>query len=303
MLSLEPATVTKRRYPELFQSGETAYGVPIVDGQHPHEFVMEIAGRYDFRLNDKTRFFIYGGPVAEPALGPTPYPHRASASENPVAVLGHHQQDSTHVANSVITLGFAGGPVQLEASTFHGREPNENRWNIDRGKPDSFSSRITLGITKTLTGQFSAGRINNREALHPSEDTFRMTGSLAHTLRFSSGHIASTVVWGRNKDLPDRIFNAYTFESTMNFLRKNWVWTRIENVDREREEHPAGRVQAYTFGYERDLPFGPSSLNIGIGLQATVYSAQGDHPQAYIMFLRLRPKGNMAEHMRLMHQD
>ena len=36
MLSLEPLTVTERRYPELFQGGETAYGLPIVDGQHPH---------------------------------------------------------------------------------------------------------------------------------------------------------------------------------------------------------------------------------------------------------------------------
>ena len=35
MLSLDPATVTERRYPELFQTGETAFGKPIVDGQHP----------------------------------------------------------------------------------------------------------------------------------------------------------------------------------------------------------------------------------------------------------------------------
>ncbi len=40
MLSLEPATITERRYPELFQTGETAFGVPIVDGQHPHNFIM-----------------------------------------------------------------------------------------------------------------------------------------------------------------------------------------------------------------------------------------------------------------------
>src|SRR5579863_5592425 len=34
MLSLEPATITGERYPLLFQTGETAYGKPIVDGQH-----------------------------------------------------------------------------------------------------------------------------------------------------------------------------------------------------------------------------------------------------------------------------
>jgi hypothetical protein len=55
MLSLEPATVTNRRYPELFQSGETVYGLPIVDGQHLHDLFTEIAGRYDFRVNERTR--------------------------------------------------------------------------------------------------------------------------------------------------------------------------------------------------------------------------------------------------------
>src|SRR5437016_5235882 len=128
MLSLEPATVTKRRYPELFQSGETAYGLPIVDGQHPHDFLMELAGRYEFRVSDRTQLFVYGGPVGDPGLGSTAFPPRPSASENPVGVLGHHQQDSTHISNSVLTLGVVQGRVQLEASTFHGREPNENRW-------------------------------------------------------------------------------------------------------------------------------------------------------------------------------
>ena len=48
MLSLEPATVTERRYPLLFQQGETAFGVPIADGQHPHDFFMEVAALYDW---------------------------------------------------------------------------------------------------------------------------------------------------------------------------------------------------------------------------------------------------------------
>src|SRR3989441_3579084 len=43
MLSLDPATVTQRRYPELLQTGETAFGKPLVDGQHPHDLFMELA--------------------------------------------------------------------------------------------------------------------------------------------------------------------------------------------------------------------------------------------------------------------
>src|ERR1051326_1453954 len=325
MLSLEPATVTNRRYPELFQSGETAYGLPIVDGQHPHDLIMEISGRYDFRVNDRAPLFVYGGPVGEPALGPTAYPHRASASENPVAVLGHHQEDSTHRSNSVITLGFTQGRVQLEASTFHGREPDENRWNIDGGKPDSFSSRLIVGLTKNLSGQFSMGRINNREALEPGLDTLRTTASIHHNARFSRGHASSSLIWGRNKDMPvhgERIFNVYTAESTVNFLDRNWIWTRIESVDRDRTllagekavaltigEDPIGRVQAFTFGYERDLPIGISSLNLGFGAQVTTYwlarvlrPIYGDHPAGLAVFLHLRPTGNIAGHMQMMHQ-
>jgi hypothetical protein len=325
MLSLEPATVTLRRYPELFQTGETAFGLPIVDAQHPHDLFMEIAGRYDFRVGEQTSLYVYGGPRGEPALGPTPYPHRASASEDPVAVLGHHQQDSTHISNNVFTVGVVRGPVQLEASTFHGREPDENRWNIDGGKPDSFSSRLTMAFGPTLVAQFSIGRINNREALEPDLDTLRMTASVQHSLRFSSGHISSSLIWGRNKDMNghgSRIFNAYTAESTVNFLNRNWVWMRIENVDRDRtlligekpaaleiEEDPIGRVQAYTFGYERDLPIGAPYLNVGLGAQATVYgltpqlkSVYGAHPAGFSVFLRLRPVGNIGTHMQMMHQ-
>jgi hypothetical protein len=325
MFSLEPATVTKRRYPELFQSGETAYGLPIVDAQHPHDFIMELAGRYDFRRSDRSRLFVYGGPVGEPALGPPAYPHRASASENPLAVLGHHQEDSTHVSVSVITLGFIQGPVQLEASTFHGQEPDENRWNFDTGWPDSFSSRLTMRLNNNFSSQFSIGRINHREVLEPGLATLRITASIHQNARFSNGHISSSLIWGRNDDLAgqaSRFFNSYTAESTVNFLNRNWVWMRIENVDRDRTllagetpaalqvpEDPIGRVQAYTFGYERDLPIGPSFLNIGLGAQASVYglplqlkSTYGDRPAAISVFLHVRPAGNIAGHMQIMHQ-
>jgi hypothetical protein len=155
--------------------------------------------------------------------------------------------------------------------------------------------------------------------------TLRSTASIQHDARLSRGHISSSLIWGRNKDLPGqgvRIFNSYLAESTVNFLDRSWAWTRIENVDRDRtllvgevpavlqvEENLIGRVQAYTFGYERDLSIGPSFLNVGLGFQATVYglspqfkSVYGDHPAAFNIFLHLRPTGNIAGHMQMMHQ-
>jgi hypothetical protein len=315
MVSLEPATVTQRRYPLLFQNGETAFGEEIRDGQHPHELFMELAGRYEYRITDRTAVFVYGGPVGDPALGPVAFPHRSSASENPMAPLGHHYQDSTHIANSVVTIGLIAGRVQLEASTFRGREPNENRWNIDGGKPDSFASRLTVAANNRLAAQFSIGRINNREQLEPDLDTLRTTASLHHNVPFSTGHVSSSLIWGRNKDVDQhgtRVFNAYGLESTVKFLQRNWAWTRIENLDREpphEGNEPAGRIQAYTFGYERDVSVGVRWLNVGLGVQVTAFGippklrpAYGDSPGSVAFFLRLRPTGNMMEHMRMMHQ-
>ncbi|MGB8129708.1 MAG: hypothetical protein WCG81_07935, partial [Candidatus Angelobacter sp.] len=133
MLSLEPATVTERFYPLLFQQGETAFGKPINDGQHPHDFFMELAALYDLPLGHNALLSFYAAPVGDPAMGPSAYAHRASASENPVATLGHHLQDSTHIADDVVTGGLAYKNARIEFSGFHGREPDEFRWDIDSG--------------------------------------------------------------------------------------------------------------------------------------------------------------------------
>jgi hypothetical protein len=74
MVSFEPATVNDRRYPLRFQQGETAFGDPIADGQHPHDFIMEVAALYDWKLSKKSLLSFYLAPVGDPAIGPTGYP-------------------------------------------------------------------------------------------------------------------------------------------------------------------------------------------------------------------------------------
>ena len=63
MLSFEPATVSHRYYPELFQQGETAFGKSIIDGQHPHDFVMELAALYDLKIGEQSLLSFYFAPV------------------------------------------------------------------------------------------------------------------------------------------------------------------------------------------------------------------------------------------------
>jgi hypothetical protein len=314
MLSLEPATVTARQYPLLFQQGETAFGFPIVDGQHPHDFFMELAVLYDLKVGERSLLSFYFAPAGDPAIGPTAYPHRASAIENPVGTLGHHQEDSTHIADDVVTMGFTYGIARLEASGFHGQEPDEFRWDLDSGKIDSWSTRLTIQPGKNWSGQYSYARLTAPEALFPTEDQERMTASLMYNRPLTKGSLgngnwASSALWGRTRSLKDAsIFNSYLLESTLRFATRNYIWTRIENADRSNElllgqlplpigftEKRIGRVQAYTLGYSRDIDVIPH-LASAIGVQFTTYgvpdvlqSIYGTRPVGGMVFMRLRP--------------
>ena len=309
MLSLEPATVTDRRYPLLFQQGETAFGVPIADGQHPHDFFMELAALYDLKLGEKAMLSFYFAPTGDPAIGPTAYPHRASAFENPVGTLGHHQEDSTHIADDVVTVGLTYRIVRIEGSGFHGREPDEFRWNIDQGKIDSWSTRLTMQPGENWSGQYSYGRITSPESLFPTENQERMTASIIYNRPFQDGNWANTLLWGRTRSLEDNsIFNSYLFESTVRFHNRNHAWTRIEHAERSNElivgenplplgftEQAIGHVQAYTLGYDHDFDI-ITNLASAMGAQFTTYGVPeilkpiyGSHPVGVVIFVRLRP--------------
>lgn len=309
MFSLEPATVTDRRYPLLFQQGEIAYGAPIADGQHPHDFFMELAALYDLPVGEHSLVTFYVAPEGDPAIGPTAYPHRASASENPVGTLGHHQEDSTHIANDVITVGITHRIVRLEMSGFHGREGDEFHWNIDQGKIDSWSTRLTVQPGQNWSGQVSYGRIASPEASFPLEDQARTTASVMYNKPFPHGNWASTAVWGRTRSLEDSAKeNSYLLESTVNFHEKNYAWIRLENAGRTNEllvgerplsprfkEEPLTHVQAYTMGYDREIRLLPG-VSSAIGAQVSIYEVgtplkpvYGSHPTGVAVFIRFRP--------------
>ncbi len=312
MFSLEPATVTDRQYPLLFQQGETAYGSPIADGQHPHDFVMELAALYDLPIVKNTLLSFYFAPVGDPAIGPTAFPHRASAMEDPVATLGHHQEDSTHISDDVITIGLTHGITRLEASGFHGREPNEHRWQVQQGAIDSWSTRLTLQPGRNWSGQYSYAYIHSPEQLFPSENQRRMTASIMYNKPCHNRYIrnwTSSLIWGRTRTGSNNIIqNSYLLESLVTLTARNNLYTRIENVDRTTEllldeqpvppgfeEEPAGRVQAYTLGGDHGFAILPH-LSSALGMQVTAYTvgsrlqpAYGSNPVGVTFFIRLSP--------------
>ena len=308
MFSLEPATISGRYYPELFQEGETAFGKPIVDGQHPHDLFMEIAGLYDLRLSSHALATAYGGPVGDPALGPEAYPHRASDGDNPLAPLGHHLEDSTHIAWDVIGAGLSWGEkergVRVEASGFHGREPDENRWHIEVGAVDSWAARLSIAPARDWTAQYSLGHLHSPEQVHPDEDVLRQTASVAYHHSFSGAALDATAVWGRNHTIgTTENANGYLMEAAARIGGRQTAWMRIENADRTTDllgaaapanESVIGRVQAYTGGYAHRVwgcAHGAAELGAqftGYGVPGTLTQFYGEYPFGIAALLKIR---------------
>jgi len=311
MLSLEPVTIRQGFYPLLFQTGEVADGEPIVDGQHPHDFFMELAFAYSHPLGKKSSLLLYAAPVGDPALGPVAFPHRVSNDENPIATLGHHVQDSTHILYDVLTAGWDMDKFRIEASAFHGEEPDDQRWDIESGPIDSYSGRFTWRPTPEWVAQVSRGRLNEPEE-HDPQDITRTTASVLWFHPTSSGHVTAGAIWGRNDLESDRrTLNSYLLEGNWQFRKQNYLFGRMERLDRDElfGNDPAQEaifaaqgidsftVNAFTLGYTRDFFYKKGWL-LGAGADATVYRFPSDldpfygsSPNSYHVFLRIRYQG------------
>jgi hypothetical protein len=307
MLSLEPGTMQDGMYPLLFQTGETADGLPIVDGQHPHDLFMELSAQYAIQVNPDMMVHFYGGLRGDPALGPVAFPHRVSAQELPQAALSHHLQDSTHIADVVLTGGVQYRKFRVEFSGFHGAEPDEHRWDLDPGAIDSWSTRFTFDPSENWSGQISTGRLKEPEELEPG-DIHRTTASVTHHRVMADGFLASSFVWGWNhKILNDLNVHSYLFETLWQFRDVNYATARFEIVDKEElfghadDDHElddlAGQVfniKAFTVGYARDFELFPK-LQTGIGANVTFYATPaalepfyGESPKGVFVYFRIR---------------
>jgi hypothetical protein len=310
MISLDPATATSRGYRELFQAGEEYHGQPIVDRQHPHDFIMQAAAVWRLPIDYRTGFTIAAAPIGEPALGPTAFMHRPSAAENPAAPLGHHTLDSTHIAMGVVTAAVDRGPFTIEASLFNGREPDDNRWDVmDPGPLDSWSARAWYEPSASWQFQVSHGLLREPEASEPG-DVRRTTASASWLRHRPGGFTAATIAVGRN-DKTHGAFHALLAEAT-DHRGANSFYGRFESVQTETALLESGialdaadgeapsRVTALTLGAVRDVSKW-RGFEIGVGGDVTGYvvpdalvSSYGPHPVSLHLFVRVRPP---ASHM------
>jgi len=295
MMSLEPA-MRHDGYPNLFATGEVAYGEPLVDRQHPHDLFMELAGRIEVDIGEDTSAFLYGGPVGEPALGPSAFMHRASARYNPEAPITHHWFDSTHITYGVVTAGIGGPAWQLEGSAFRGREPDEFRWNIETPRLDSWSVRASFAPAPAWLLQASYGQIDEPEAMHGGADEHRTTASV----HYNDGRGLSAMAAFSAKDRrPGDTLTAWLGEVNWDLSDRHTLFGRVENVKNDELfpdhhdplHHEAFRITKFQAGYAYRLPLGPVNVALGGSLSAFAKPAElapyyGDGPMGYTLFAR-----------------
>lgn len=317
MLSLEPLTLGTCGYPDLLATGEQCNGAPIHDRQHPHDLFMELSLGYSRPLSNDLAFEVYGGPVAEPALGPTAFPHRPSAMPSPIAPITHHWLDSTHISFGVITAGVFGRRWKVEGSVFNGREPDERRYDFDFGTMDSYSGRFWFLPDERWALQVSAGHLAQGEqrAGEVPADVDRATASATLDVALASGgHWATTAAWGLNSE-QDHTSNGILLESSLNLQERDVIFSRFELVQKsgqdlsipDVDQHAESWVSKLALTYVRQIRFavGSAGLLFGLGAGASVNwvpsefapAYGGNWPWGFLVFVSLRPAPMQMEGM------
>ncbi len=286
MLSLEPWTLKDIGSPQAFQTGETFRRAPLIDYQHPHDFIMGLGATYRIPWRRMT-WLLSGALVGSPAFGPMVFMHRASAVDNPQAPLGHHYMDSVHVTPGVVTAGATAGAWTVDSSWFRGREPDENRTDLDLGPLDSYSVR--LGWARGgWSAQVSGADLTRPEALAPY-DARKLSASVSFE-QPDGRRVAWTAAFGQNREIHGNL-EAYLLEGRMQLASRDAVYARVESVAKSILDagfHPPGlfhrhrqsQVGALTAGYVRDFWTTPDA-GLGIGGDVTGYLVPENLREAY----------------------
>ncbi|WP_316797755.1 hypothetical protein [Pedobacter frigidisoli] len=305
MLSIDRLTEGGAGYPLLFQTGESWKGQPLVDRQHPHDLFSELSVAYTYSFSKKSDLTLYVGYPGEPALGSVAFMHRPSTLSNPDAPISHHWNDGTHITFGVATIGYRYDKVKIEASSFTGREPDENRFDFDQPRFDSYSARLSYNPTKNWALQISQGWIKSPESLHETENVNRTIASAIYALPLGKEkNLNATLLWGLNKTKGHDGENAVLAEAAYR-LNKLAVYSRYEWVQKSAEElnlnpnifgNGSFGVNAFSLGINYDI------LNLGkfrtaLGGQLSFYntnaalnSPYGKNPVSGQVFIRIYPR-------------
>ena len=290
-------------YPLLLAAGETADGVtPLVDRQHPHDLFMELSASYSRALSDDSSVFAYVGLPGEPAFGPPAFMHRMSAMDSPEAPITHHWLDSTHIVFGVATLGDVQNDWKVEVSSFRGREPDQDRFDIEEPDLDSVAMRLSWNPSPEWSLQASWADVSAPEQLHPDDDETKWSASAIHARRIGAdGWWSSTAAWGRREGDHDAK-DAWLLETAFSPDNRWTVFARAERIDSDELVPGGGGHHGETFtvskasvGVLRDWVIAPRA-RLGFGALYSVNDVPGDlaplygdeRPTGSMVFMRLK---------------
>ena len=309
MLSFEPFTIQDLGSPQVFQTGETYERAPLIDYQHPHDLFMGLGASYSW-TSGRFEAFVDAALVGAPSIGPEPFMHRPSASENPTAPLSHHQMDSTHITPGVLRAGVSRGGIGIDGAWFRGQEPDENRTDLDLGALDSWAVRATWR-RGGWHAQVSGAHLTTPEWTEPFSDVTRLTASIGYTR--ADGRLAALAAWGQNRETHG-VLDAYLVEATRWLTPRDAAYSRAELVVKDllspggrhpqgfAHFHPLSRVGALTVGYVREI-VNTRGGRWGAGGDITVHYVPPElklnygSPASLHLFLRIRTtKGETVPH-------
>jgi hypothetical protein len=323
MTSLERAVLGGTGYPQLLQSGGVAGHQRIPNRQHPHDPVGEVSVAYDHSLTSTLAASVYVAAVGEPALGPVAYMHRASASVDPFAPIGHHWEDASHESAGVVTAGVYSHRFKLEGSVFNGRDADSRDFNpsYDGARLDSYAGRVTVAPAGFVTVAAWAGYLADHDPLEPGVSMQRFGASIMTTTRgIGGGSLAATLVWGVNNHHHNpaehehdpnvvtpthHLSTAALVESTLDIGARTSLYARLEQV--QKSGYDLGfligdftelfNVREVAVGAARDF-VDAGAVTFGVGARASLdllpetlrLTYQTTHPTGFAIYLRARPR-------------
>jgi hypothetical protein len=276
--TLEPLTIPKEGYPQLFQYISPESGGPLTDHMRAHDLVEEVAVGFDWKP-----FQLYLAPVGEPPLGAEPFAQRASSLDFAEAPFAYDVQESFHRATRVAAAAVTSRFADLEYGVFHESVSVGKHTNIADDSIDSWSARLTLAPESRLSAQISTGRLGDAKRKVTS-------GSISYR-----GSVwATSGIWTK---LDGR--TAYAFETAMRYWRST-LMARAESIDR-----PAGlfsspdqkRTTHFTVGYIFDV-LQRRKHRAGVGINIDYHNntkalerIYGHKPQSIYTYVRWRTEG------------
>jgi hypothetical protein len=227
----------------------------------------------------------------------------------PEAPITHHWLDSTHITYGVVTIGTVLEQWKLEGSAFKGREPDQNRFDIEAPRLDSFSGRLSWNPTTDLSMQVSYGRLKSPEQLSPDVNEDRVTASIIYTTKpWDDALWSSTFAWGRKMNHPGNTLDGFMLESAL-VLKNTWTFfMRAERVQEDElfdvhtddesstahSKKPIFTVNKLSVGAIYDFRV-TDHLKVGIGGLVSKYTIPsgllppyGRDPTSFMAFVRLK---------------